>query len=76
MVDRLTHVGMVSRTQDPDNRRRIKLTLTAAGQQIIGNAEPGAAKRLHAVLTGMSPQSRGHLIDVLRNCVQAQSFAV
>jgi DNA-binding MarR family transcriptional regulator len=70
MVDRLAHAGMVSRTQDPDNRRRVKLTLTAIGKQIIGDAGPDTARRLHAVLSGMSPQSRGHLIDVLRDAVQ------
>ena len=70
MVDRLTHVGMVCRTPDPQNRRRIRLTPTAAARMIIGDIGPDSARRLHAVLTGLSPQIRGHLIDVLRNSVQ------
>ena len=70
MIDRLTNAGMVSRMQDPDNRRRVKLTLTAIGKQVIGDTRPDTARRLHAVLTGLSPQSRGHLIDVLRDSVQ------
>lgn len=70
MVDRLVQAGVVCRTQDADNRRRVQLTLTAAGQEIIGDAGPNTARRLHAVLTGMSPQSRSHLIDVLRDSVQ------
>ncbi len=70
MVDRLADAGMVCRTQDPANRRRVKLTLTDAAKQIIGDTGPDTARRLQAVLAGMSPQSRGHLIDVLRDSVQ------
>lgn len=73
MVDRLAQAGVVCRVQDPDNRRRVKLTLSDAGHEIIGDAGPDTARRLHAVLTGMSPQSRGHLIDVLRDSVQRSS---
>ncbi|MGH3918331.1 MAG: MarR family winged helix-turn-helix transcriptional regulator [Pseudonocardiaceae bacterium] len=65
MVDRLTHAGLVCRTPDPHNRRRVKLTLTATAQQIIGDTDPDTATRLHAVLTGMSPQARHHLLDIL-----------
>jgi len=70
MVDRLAHVGMVCRTPDPHNRRRVKLTLTAAAQRIIGDTGLDTARRVHAVLTGMSAQSRSHLIDVLRDSIQ------
>src|SRR4051812_30058394 len=69
MVDRLAHAGMVCRTPDPDNRRRVELTLTTAASKIIGDIGADTAKRLHAVLTGMSPQIRRQLIDVLRDSV-------
>ena len=69
MVDRLAHAGMVCRTPDPDNRRRVELTLTTAATKIIGEIGADTAQRLHAVLTGMSPQIRRHLIDVLRDSV-------
>jgi DNA-binding MarR family transcriptional regulator len=69
MVDRLADAGMVCRTQDPHNRRRVVLTLTAAAKMIIGDIGPDTARRLHRVLTGMSPQLRRHLIDVLRDVV-------
>jgi DNA-binding MarR family transcriptional regulator len=70
MVDRLAHAGMVSRTTDPENRRRINLIPTAAARMIIGDPGPDTARRLHTVLTGLSPQIRGQLIDVLRDSVQ------
>jgi DNA-binding MarR family transcriptional regulator len=69
MVDRLAHAGMVCRTPDPHNRRRVSLTLTAAATKIIGDAGTDAAKRLHAMLTSMNPQIRRYLVDVLRDSV-------
>jgi DNA-binding MarR family transcriptional regulator len=70
MVDRLTHTGLVRRTRDPCNRRRIELTLTADAQQIISDTDPDDATRLQAVLAGMSPQARHHLIDILIDTVR------
>ena len=60
---------MVCRAPDPDNRRRVKLTLTAAATKILGDTGKDTAQRLHAVLAGMTPQIRRHLIDVLRDSV-------
>lgn len=65
MVDRLTHAGLVRRTPDPHNRRRIQLTLTDDAKPIVGNTDPDTATRLHAVLNDTSPQTRRHLIDIL-----------
>jgi DNA-binding MarR family transcriptional regulator len=70
MVDRLTHTGLVRRTRDPHNRRRVELTLTADAQQIIGDPDTDTARRLHAVLTGMSPTARHHLIDILIDTIR------
>jgi DNA-binding MarR family transcriptional regulator len=70
MVDRLTHTGLVCRTRDPHNRRRVELTLTPDAQQIIGDTDPDTATRLHAVLTGMSPTARHHLIDILIDTIR------
>ena len=71
MVDRLTHAGLVCRTPDPHHRRRIKLTLTADAQRIIGDTNPETAARLQAVLTRMNPTARHHLIDILIDTVSA-----
>jgi DNA-binding MarR family transcriptional regulator len=65
MVDRLTGTGLVCRTADPHHRRRINLTLTPDAHQIIGHTDPDTARRLQAVLTGMSSKARHHLIDIL-----------
>jgi DNA-binding MarR family transcriptional regulator len=70
MVDRLTHTGLVCRTPDPHHRRRINLTLTPDAQQIIGDTDPDTARRLQAVLTGMNPKARHHLIDILIDTIR------
>jgi DNA-binding MarR family transcriptional regulator len=70
MVDRLTHTGLVRRTRDPHNRRRVELTLTADAQQIIGDTDPDTATRLQTVLTGMNPTARHHLIDILIDTIR------
>ncbi len=70
MVERLTHAGLVESTPDPQDRRRVQLTLTADAEPIIGDTDPDTAKRLRAVLTGLGGQTRRHLIDVLRDTVR------
>jgi DNA-binding MarR family transcriptional regulator len=70
MVDRLIRTGLVCRTPDPQNRRRVRLTLTADAEPIVGDIDLDTARRLQAVLAGMSPQTRGHLIDILIDTVR------
>jgi DNA-binding MarR family transcriptional regulator len=70
MVDRLARAGLVYRAPDPHNRRRVQLTVTAEAQPIVGGTDPSTAQRLQAVLTGISPQIRHQLIDVLIDAVR------
>jgi DNA-binding MarR family transcriptional regulator len=70
MVARLIHAGLVHRARDQHNRRRVQLTLTAAAEPIIGDTDPDTARRLQAVLHGMSPQTRHHLIDILIDTIR------
>ncbi|MGH3548005.1 MAG: MarR family winged helix-turn-helix transcriptional regulator [Pseudonocardiaceae bacterium] len=70
MVTRLTHAGMVRRTRDPHNRRRVQLALTADAEAIIGGTDPDTARRLQALLTGMNPKAHHHLIDILINTIR------
>ena len=70
MVDRLTRAGLVCRTPDTHNRRRVQLTLTADAEPIVGDTDLDTARRLQAVLNGMSPQTRSHLIDILIDTIR------
>jgi DNA-binding MarR family transcriptional regulator len=58
MVDRLIRTGLVSRAPDPQDRRRVQLTIT------------DHARRLQTALNHMGPQGRRHLIDTLRDTVR------
>jgi DNA-binding MarR family transcriptional regulator len=65
MVDRLIQARLVCRTPDPRDGRRVELNLTMGAQQAVGHTDLRAAMRLRAVTSGMSPEARQHLIDVL-----------
>lgn len=67
MVDRLARAGLVSRAPDPRDRRRIQVTVTKEAEPMIGDVDLDTARRLHAVLNGMSPSARRCLTDVLRD---------
>ncbi|MBV9057993.1 MAG: MarR family transcriptional regulator [Pseudonocardiales bacterium] len=70
MVDRLVQIGLVSRTPDPRDRRRVQLTTTAAAQPIVEDTDVNTARRLMAVLHSMSTQTRRPLIDILIDTVR------
>lgn len=70
MVDRLIRTGLVSRASDPQDRRRVQLTLTDHAKTMIGEIDLSTAKRLQAALNDIGPQGRRYLIDVLRDTVR------
>jgi DNA-binding MarR family transcriptional regulator len=70
MVDRLTQAGLVCRTPDPQDRRRVQLTITAAAEPIVGDTDPDTARRLQTVLHAMSSQTHRPLIDILIDTVR------
>jgi MarR family transcriptional regulator, lower aerobic nicotinate degradation pathway regulator len=70
MVARLTHAGLVCSTPDPQDRRRVQLTLTAEAEPIVGDTDLDTARRLQAVLNGISPRIRRHLIDILIDTIR------
>ncbi|MBE9180928.1 MarR family transcriptional regulator [Oculatella sp. LEGE 06141] len=54
MVERLVQRGVVDRTNDPQERRRVVLTVTAAGAQCFQHAFEATCTRVAEVLTGLS----------------------
>ena len=70
MVDRLVRTGLVSRALDPQDRRRVRLTITDHATTMIGEINLSTARRLQATLNHMGPQGRRYLIDVLRDTVR------
>jgi DNA-binding MarR family transcriptional regulator len=70
MVDRLIRTGLVSKASDPQDRRRVQLTITDHAKTMIGEIDLSTARRLQTALNHMGPQGRRHLIDVLRDTVR------
>jgi DNA-binding MarR family transcriptional regulator len=70
MIDRLVRIGLVCREPDPEDRRRVQLTITAAAESIVGDTDAKTARRLMAVLHGMSTQTRRPLLDILIDTVR------
>src|SRR5689334_17956396 len=55
-VDRLVRAGLVSREDDPNDRRRVINMLTASGTALIERLQEGKRARLIAALEQLSPE--------------------
>ncbi|MGH3824683.1 MAG: MarR family winged helix-turn-helix transcriptional regulator [Pseudonocardiaceae bacterium] len=67
MVDRLARAGLVRRTPDPDDLRRVLLAVTSTSAQLIGKIDPDTARKLQSVLTSMGSAAQRVLIEVLKD---------
>lgn len=65
-VDRLVRSGLVSRKNDEDNRRLVRLTLTADGTKML-HAKMAQRKKVFAeILHVLSPDELGDLSRILK----------
>jgi DNA-binding MarR family transcriptional regulator len=67
MVDRLARAGLVCRTPDPDDLRRVLLVVTGTAAQMIGKIDPDTARQLQAVLRSMGSAAQRVLTEVLKD---------
>jgi DNA-binding MarR family transcriptional regulator len=67
MVDRLARAGLVHRTPDPDDLRRVLLAVTSTAAQMIGKIDPDTARQLQAVLSSMGSAAQRVLTEVLKD---------
>jgi DNA-binding MarR family transcriptional regulator len=67
MVDRLAQAGLVCRTPDPEDLRRVLLAVTSTSREMIGKIDPDTARRLQAVLTTMGSAAQRVLTEVLKD---------
>ncbi len=79
MLDRLQAEGWVRRVDDPVDRRRWTLTLTASGQRKLKRATPVVEGLLQRYQAGMSAQAQAEFLqtvcDFFRRVQQAASAA-
>jgi DNA-binding MarR family transcriptional regulator len=67
MVDRLIRAGLVCRTPDPDDLRRVVLAVTGTAAQMLGKIDPDTARQLQAVLSSMGSAAQRILTEVLKD---------
>jgi DNA-binding MarR family transcriptional regulator len=74
-IDDLQRRGLVSRAQDPADRRRNQIALTPDGQALIDRLRPVAAESQQSFLQALSPTDQQTLISLLRHALDANDVA-
>jgi DNA-binding MarR family transcriptional regulator len=65
LIGALRRRGLVERHPDPQNRRRLLITLTAAGIGLLDAVEPQIRELEERMLSGMSAADRQRFADLL-----------
>jgi DNA-binding MarR family transcriptional regulator len=65
IVDRLVRRKLVSRTEDPQERRCVVLTLTPTGAQLLQESREAAWARMAKVLAGLTPADLAQVTEGL-----------
>jgi DNA-binding MarR family transcriptional regulator len=65
-LDRLEQAGLVRRRPDPEDKRRVRVTLTAAGQSRADGALASLLAAEQAILAALPESKRRVLADLLR----------
>ena len=65
VVDRLARLGYVTTTADPDDRRRLTVTLTAAGTALFADRTATALQVSDQTLAPLTGTERQGLLDLL-----------
>jgi DNA-binding MarR family transcriptional regulator len=71
MVDRLVHFGILERTEDPDDRRVKKLSLTARGESIVCESIEARRRWLEELTTKLTPAEQESITQALDTLTQA-----
>lgn len=65
MIDRLVGAGLVTRRQNPDNRREVLIGLTPDGADIVDTATAARRRELARVVAAMDAGQHAPLVDAL-----------
>lgn len=66
IVDGLVESGFAERVNDPDDRRIVRVTLTANGQELYGTIQRYVHERIEQVLGGLDPDERQQFTALLQ----------
>ena len=64
-IDKLEDAGLVERTRDPADRRRSRVTVTAAGTEALGRADDIAERTLADIFPRLDPRELDQLRKLL-----------
>lgn len=67
IVGRLVDRGIVQRTHDDSDRRLVLVTLTDAGQRIIGEMEAGRRERMSRLIAQLDDQQQRRLLQSVKD---------
>ncbi|HEX5038722.1 MAG TPA: MarR family transcriptional regulator [Candidatus Limnocylindria bacterium] len=67
IVGRLVDRGIVQRTHDDSDRRLVLVTLTDAGQRLIGEMEAGRRERMSRLIAQLDDQQQRRLLQSVKD---------
>jgi DNA-binding MarR family transcriptional regulator len=70
-VDRLVDLGLVERTEDPDDRRARRLALTQAGQAMVGQVVAARSRWVETLADVLTPEQQNLIASALNLLTEA-----
>ena len=64
-IDRLVRDGLIRREENPDDRRQKLITMTAAGQGLVGEMEAIFAERQRQIVASLNDEEQGQFSGLL-----------
>ncbi len=64
-VDRLVQLGLIERTEDPEDRRAKKLALTTKGRTLIEKGIEVRSRWVEGITDALTPEQQGMIISAL-----------
>jgi len=64
-IDRLVNMGLIGRTEDPDDRRAKQLVLTEKGCDLVSRAIDARSRWVEDLTTTLKPDQQGMIISAL-----------
>jgi DNA-binding MarR family transcriptional regulator len=71
MADRLTALGFITRRNNPEDRRTVRLTLTASGRRTVAEVTARRRAEIAGIVADVPEDQRAELIRGLRNFAAA-----
>jgi DNA-binding MarR family transcriptional regulator len=74
-VDALVERGLISRSEDPEDRRVRRIAITEAGRRVVGELASRRAAGLEAFADGLNASQRRKLLAALEALLENEDFA-